>query len=382
MRTFGPVLVLPWLMALAATPLLIRLAFARGFLDQPSERKQHSSPTPYLGGFAVLAAAALGMALALPLLPPEVYAELSLLAVYGAGALAMAALGLWDDEVDLRPGAKLAGQLLIAAATWAAGVRIGAFEAPFGLAIIDASIPSFVVTVGWIVVVTNAFNLVDGMDGLATGIGLVTMLTIFVLATDTNVGAPILATLALAGALAGFLRFNLPRARIFLGDSGALAIGYAAAVLSIGTYQKQPAAMVAVVPLLAIGIPVVDTCVAIVRRFFDHANRAGLRGLRPLEIARAVVRADRGHIHFVMLRAGYSVNRTLFTLYAASGALAVLALVTREMSAGVRWSTFLGALAAGFLGVRALERRARLREAGAGPLPGEDPRPARRPAVR
>jgi UDP-GlcNAc:undecaprenyl-phosphate GlcNAc-1-phosphate transferase len=365
--TFVPVLVLPWLIALAVTPLVIRLAGSWGFLDQPSERKQHAAPTPYLGGLAVLGAALLGLLIALPLLPVEARGEVGLLAVYASGLIAMAGLGLWDDEVDLRPGVKLGGQLLIAGASWAAGIRIGAVEGPFGLAIVDAMLPSLLLTVLWIVAITNAFNWIDGMDGLATGIGLITMLTIFVLATDARVGAPILATLALSGALAGFLRFNLPRARIFLGDSGALAIGYAAAVLSIGTYQKQPAAMVAVVPLLAIGIPVVEFCIAIVRRFFDHAKGEGLRGMRPLEVWRVVSRADRGHIHFLMLRAGYPVNRTLFTLYAASGALALLALSTREASAGLRWSAWIASLAAGFTAVRWLERRAKRREAAAAP---------------
>ncbi len=382
MWTFGPVLVLPWLIALACTPLVIRYSFARDFLDRPSERKQHALPTPYLGGAAVVGAALAGLALALAVLPRELRLELELLPVYAVGMVAMGALGLWDDEVDLRWSVKLAGQVAIALASWAAGVRIGSFEAPFGLAVIDAALPSLLLTVVWIVVVTNAFNLIDGMDGLATGIGLITMLTVFVLATAEGVGAPILLTLALAGALAGFLRFNLPRARIFLGDSGALAIGYAAAVLSIGTYQKQPAAMVAVVPLLALGVPAVDTFVAILRRFFDHANRAGLTGLRPLEVVRAVSRADRGHIHFLMLRAGYSVNRTLFTLYAASGLLALLALRTRDAAPAVRWSIWLGALAIGFSCVRWLERRALRRETAAPGVAGGPAGSAPRSAAR
>src|SRR5262249_61455057 len=116
------------------------------------------------------------------------------------------------------------------------------------------------------VILANAFNLIDVMDGLASGVALATSLTIFLLANQYGATVPVIGTLALSGALAGFLRFNLPPARIFLGDAGALSIGYLIAVLALASYQEAPAAVPLIVHLLVLGLPLLDTIFAIVRR--------------------------------------------------------------------------------------------------------------------
>ncbi len=361
MGTFVVVLLLPWAVALPLTPLVIRWATAKGWLDQPVGRKVHSAPVAYLGGVALFAAVALGLALAAPFSPPVRAAAWGSgsLAVLGAGAAAMVAIGLWDDLRDMRPLVKLFWQLGIAVLTWAFGFRVGLVELPFGLMIDSQEVVSLLVTVVWITVVTNAFNLMDGVDGLTAGIGIVAALTVFLLANGNGATVPVIGSLALAGASAGFLRFNLPPARIFLGDAGALAIGYAIAVLSLASYQKSPTAVVLIVPLLILGLPLIDIFGAFARRLTAHVRERSLKDLRPVSVVHAVFTADRGHIHHLLLRSGWSVPQVLITLYAISGGLAVLGMWTREASAGVRWGLFASLLAIGYSAVRLLERRVR-----------------------
>lgn len=357
-------LLLPWLCALLLTPLVMRFARARGFVDHPTERKQHLAPVPLLGGVAVFASIGAGLLLAALVSAPLQQGLLgtkSLGALF-LGAVAIVGLGVYDDLADMSPWTKLAGEVAIAAGTWLLGFRAGSVELPFGWFLIDAPALSFVVTVVWIVVVTNAFNLIDGMDGLAAGTGIAASLTMFVLAVENRAGVSVLFALALAGALAGFLRYNLPPARIFLGDAGALGIGYATAVMSIASYQKSPTAVVLTVPILILGLPLLDTVLAVLRRTADHVREQGARGLRPLEVTRAVVRGDRGHIHHLLLRSGWSVRAVLFTLYAISGALGAVALATRESSANLRWTLWLALIAAGFLALARIRHHAERRE--------------------
>ncbi|MGH9889136.1 MAG: MraY family glycosyltransferase, partial [bacterium] len=220
----------------------------------------------------------------------------------------------------------------------------------------------FLVTVLWIVIVANAFNLIDGIDGLTAGVSVITALTVFLLANQNGATVPVIAALALSGALAGFLRFNLPPARIFLGDAGALSIGYLTAVLALASYQKSPAAVALIVPLLVLGLPLLDTILAVIRRGSSHLRTRGTAGLRLGEVVRAVTSADRGHLHHLLLRNGLSVPESLAVLYAVCVALAGVGLGTRDASTALRWGLFLALVAAGFGALRMLERRATRRE--------------------
>jgi UDP-GlcNAc:undecaprenyl-phosphate GlcNAc-1-phosphate transferase len=338
---YAVILILPWLVALVLTPLVIRWAAARGWLDHPRGRKNHPEPVPVLGGVAVFGAVMLGLLLAAPFSMPiraGFFGSGSLLALAG-GVAAILVLGAYDDRHDLRASLKLAAQVAIAALTWFLGFRCGAVELPLGWVISDSAVPSFVVTVSWIVIVTNAFNLIDGLDGLAAGIGIVATLTIFMLAAGNEATVPVVGALALAGALSGFLRYNVPPARIFLGDAGAMGIGYTTAVLSLASYQKAPTAVVLIVPLLA-------------RR----------NGFHPIGVSRAVFRADRGHIHHLLLRLGWSVRRVLFLLYAISAGLSVLGLWTRSANPDLRWAIWLSLLLVGVVALRLIERSVKRKE--------------------
>ena len=373
------VLIFPWLVALLATPRLVGWAHAHGFVDRPGGRKSHERPTPHIGGVAVFGSAALGLALAAPLYAPiraGLWGEGSL-SVLGLGVGCMLALGVVDDKLDLRPSVKAAAQVGIAALTWLLGFRVGHVELLAGWITVDAALPSFLFTVAWIVVVTNAFNLIDGIDGLATGIGVIAMLTLFWLATGNKETVPVVAALAIAGSLAGFLRYNLPPARIFLGDSGALPLGYAAAVISIATYQKASTAMVIALPLVALGVPMLDVLLAVVRRGISHVRKQGMRGVTPGAVMRAVFRADSGHIHHLLQRSGWSVRRILFSLWVLSGALAVTALAMQDLDPTARWSVVTVCVLAGLAWLRRLERRVARLEGAPEPVSAQ---PAPRPA--
>lgn len=360
-------LVVPWLLALVVTPLVARLATRMGALDQPVGRKAHAAPVPLLGGVAVFGAAILGLALGAPFSDPirgGLFGQGSLSAL-GVGVVAMVVLGTWDDLRDLTPLQKGLAQVAIAALTWWLGFRCAEIELVGGWVLSDATPISFVVTVGWIFLVTNAFNLIDGIDGLSAGVGIAAALVVFLLASQTGASVPVVAALALSGALSGFLRFNLPPARIFLGDGGALAIGYSIGVLSLASAQKGPTAVVLIVPFLAIGVPMLDIVGVIVSRARAHLRLHGLAGLRPGSVVRAVVTADRRHIHHLLLRSGWSVRRILFALYAFSGALGWAALRLRETTAGVRWGVCLALLGVGVAALRWIELRVEQREAAA-----------------
>lgn len=354
------VLVVSWLSALLLTPLVMRLATAYGILDHPDLRKGHATPVPYMGGIAVFASMAFGIA-AFSFLSEPIWQGLwgwSSLGALGLGTAAIVALGAWDDLRDVRAPIKAAVQTAVAIATWWVGFRVSAVELPFGWVLIDTPMLSFLVTVAWIVVVTNAFNLIDGVDGLAAGTSIAAALTIYLLAAHENATVPLVASLALSGSLAGFLRFNLPPAKIYLGDAGAMGIGYTTAVLSISSFQKSPTAVVLIVPLLILGLPLLDTLLAILRRAWNHLRDQGLSGLHPGDVVRAVMRADRGHIHDLLLRSGWSVRSVLLILYLISAGLGAIALWTRTASATLRWSLWLGLMLAGFGVLTWVRRRA------------------------
>lgn len=358
--SFAIPLLIPWALAALLTPLTMRWARANRFVDEPTARKRHDAPVPLLGGLAVFVAAGVGLVIAAVWCEPiraGAWGRGSLGAL-GLGVVAILGLGVWDDLRDLQPLQKAGGQLVIAVITWALGFQVGKVELPLGWVVASSPVLSFLITVAWIVIVTNAFNLIDGVDGLSAGVGIIAALTLVILAADNAATVPVIGALALAGALAAFLRFNLPPARIFLGDAGAMGIGYTLAVLSVASSQKSPTAVVLIVPLLALGLPLLDTTLSIVRRVVSRAESRGWEVLQPIELLRAVTAADRGHIHYLLLRSGWSLRTVLFALYAFSIGLSALALVTREADSTLRWSLWALLLLFGLLTLRLLERRA------------------------
>ncbi|HET7231353.1 MAG TPA: MraY family glycosyltransferase [Longimicrobium sp.] len=301
--------------AFVVTPLLLRALLARGIYGHSRIREgvEHN-PVPRLGGVAVCVATTAALLLALGLSewgaglglkhPPATFFGGLLL----AGWLAFGA-GVVDDLYNLPPKTKLLAQVAAALIAWQAGFRIEQFTL-FGT--VELAALSLPVTVLWIVGVTNAFNLIDGLDGLATAIALVALSTTLALSLALGNWAVALVCAALAGALVGFFPYNFRPARIFLGDSGSLFVGFMLAVLSVHGATKSATAVLTVVPVLVLALPLLDTGLAIVRRW--------LRG-------RPIFGADERHLHHRLLAIGVTRTRAAVLLAVLASALAMFGLV-------------------------------------------------------
>lgn len=327
-------------LALLGTHSVRGWAVRRGFLDIPDEeRRIHSLPTPNVGGMAIaLAAVASFIAWSFLVLPGQVYRPdiLSML----LGGLAMFLVGFWDDTRHIKATTKFLLQIVIASAVFFGGVQImgvsfGRFwEGEF------TGVLSYLITTIWIVGTTNAFNLIDGSDGVAAGAALfasISMGVIFALQGDP-LGA-LMATI-LVGACLGFLFFNFPPASIFMGDSGSLFLGYTLATLGVITTQKSSTLLAVVIPVIAFGVPLLDTSIAIVRRYLR---------------SEAIFNADRGHIHHRLSDLGHSPRGVALLLYVACAGFASLALVLAAPGRPTVLPVFLVAATVLVLGVQRLK---------------------------
>ncbi|MFN7925803.1 MAG: MraY family glycosyltransferase [Bryobacteraceae bacterium] len=299
------------LAALVLTPM-VRDTFVRlGMVDRPDgERKLHLSAVPRVGGIAIVLSYVAAFALALPVIGPGQLLPGSKTALVIRLLPAVAAIfltGLVDDLFGLKPWQKLGGQLAAAGLALAAGVRVSTLG---GWELGDAST---VVTVAWLIGCTNAFNLIDGLDGLASGTGLFSTLTIFMAALVHHDQTLALATLPLCGSLLGFLRYNFNPASVFLGDSGSLFIGFLLGCYGALWSQKSATLLGITAPLMALAIPLLDVSLSILRRW--------LRG-------RPIFGADRHHIHHKLLDKGLTHRRVVIVLYMMCGIYATLSLLT------------------------------------------------------
>jgi len=325
------------LTALCVVPLWRRLAPAWGFMDRPGERKIHRDPIPVGGGIAVFLGFQVACA-AVFLLPWKPFAgQVSIewwfrFLPLSVGVLA---LGLVDDRMDLRPWMKLAGQVLLAIAAYGAGIRLQNILG-MGLPVwVDA-----VATVLWFVVLMNAFNLIDGVDGLATGIALIAATGIGLSLIFRGAPGDVLLFIGFAGACLGFLRYNFYPASIFLGDTGSLFIGFTLAALSISTHSKASFMAGLGVPLLAVGVPLFDSLLAVWRRSMRHVLNRDADDGRGMGLERG----DADHLHHRLLRKGHGQSRVAWTLYAATLALVVvgiLATVFNDRALGILVLAFL-----------------------------------------
>ena len=298
--------------SLTVTPVVVHAAAAWNLFDVPSDsRRVHTRPIPRLGGVAVFAAMVLGlMTAAVSGLIPTTFwvANRSFFNGLLVGGGIMLLVGMWDDVRGLKPSTKILAQCVAAAAVFFFGFRIEALS--MGSSVdYELGVFAFPLTVLWVVGVTNAFNLIDGLDGLATGIALVALGTTLAVAGVLGNTAVVLVCLALIGALLGFLRYNFNPARIFLGDSGSLFVGFMLAVLSVHGSLKSATAVLVLVPLFALALPLLDTLLAIGRRWLRIMPLHG---------------ADARHIHHQLLALGLTHRRAVLVLYLASVALAIV----------------------------------------------------------
>ena len=291
------------------------LATRRGWVSLPRDgRHIHQAPLPRLGGVAIFMAfsVSLGVWLALSLIFPrllEGLAPATLLRIYVPACLIFA-LGIYDDLRGAGPYLKFSVQAIAAALLFAGGMRVLDLPLIFG----SHSLPWFVglpLTVLWVVAVTNAFNLIDGLDGLAAGSALFSTLVFFVVSLVDHSWLGSLMSVTLAGAILGFLRFNFNPATIFLGDSGSLFIGFVLSALALAGAQKAPTFVAVAIPVVSFGLPILETLLSILRRLIS---------------GRPVFTADREHIHHKLLQMGFSHRQVVVVLYAVSAVFAMLSL--------------------------------------------------------
>lgn len=312
-----------FLLALAATvaltPVVIYIAGKTGALDAPDARKVHKQPVPRIGGLAIYAGFLLAM---LYYLGSESVAKESAHALIGllVGGSLIVLLGLVDDYKNLPAKVKLLGQIVCACIlVLVFDVRIDFITDPFGdyFYLEYFAIPA---TLFWIVGLTNTVNLIDGLDGLAAGVAMIASVTICLVAMEQSAIFIAVMTAGLAGAALGFLFYNFNPARIFMGDTGSMFLGYTLAGISVIGAVKSAATIALIVPILALGLPILDTTFAIVRRY-----RGGVPIFKP----------DKGHLHHRLLNLGFTQRQAVLLMYVISAVLGLSAVALTEVSGGL-----------------------------------------------
>lgn len=297
---------------LALTRGLRSLAPRLGLLEVPSHLPD-PKPVAKVGGAAIFATIAI--------VGPAVWffsgewnrhaiERAPILALLG-GVFGMMVLGVWDDRADLRPRVKLAFQVAVAAAVWLAGLRFTGFAVPGGHVELLAP-TSLLLTVFWFVALTNAFNLVDGADGVAGGAALTATLAMFVVSVYLGQTLVAFMLMIVAGAVVGFLFYNFPPASVYLGDAGSLSLGFLLAGVGLVTSTKAATLLAVAIPVVSLGLPLMDTGLAIVRR--------AIRG-------DPIATRDLGHIHHRLNKLGHSPRKVALLLFGVSALLALASLL-------------------------------------------------------
>ena len=313
-------------LALFLTPLVGRGSTVLGLVDAPGGRNVHAQSVPRLGGVAVVLAAALSIAIVPALVAgrrdPEIWMVMQPFVI---GGLLIFLAGLVDDVRGLGPAPKLFVEILAAAVMMASGLlieRITILGSTWTLGWI-----AYPVTAAWLVGVTNAFNLIDGVDGLAPGIAALAGAACGAILIVRGHSAEAMLLAAFVGAMLGFLVYNFEPASIFLGDSGSLVAGFLLAATAIAGWQKGATALASAVPLLIFALPLADAASALVRRALARPTHGRSLGA----LMRQVVEPDREHIHHRLLGLGWSVRRTVLILYGVTAVLSILALATAQV---------------------------------------------------
>jgi UDP-GlcNAc:undecaprenyl-phosphate GlcNAc-1-phosphate transferase len=330
-------------LAFALTPLVSRFAVVIGAIDMPGERKIHHRPIPRLGGLAVVTAIGVVWFASRGLVDPRWSPAPELLLAVGLGVLPVIIVSLIDDIRSIKAGPKFIAHVAGASIAVAYGVSLGSEVHLLG-ATIHIGLLTVPLSVLWIVGVTNAFNIIDGLDGLSAGLALIaaiSMAAVFMFQGQVAMGG---AVLVVAGALAGFLPYNVHPARLFLGDTGATAIGFCLATFALKGGATLSSGFAALVPVFIMGLPIADTLIAMARRVvLKLEDRHG-----------GVFVADRTHIHHRLLALGIDHGRAVLVLYAAGLLFAAAAFVSIFLEAREASLFVVGLLLAGFVGVNRL----------------------------
>lgn len=309
------ILGLSFILAFFLTPLFLWVAKKLNFYYMPTEVSVNRQPVPLLGGLAIC------LSFLIPLIITDQLSASTIGILIGGAILFVS--GLLDDIFKLSSRVQLGVIFLAASIVVGYGVRIQFFSNPFGPDILLLQALSIPVTILWIVALTSSIKVMDGLDGLAAGICAISALTLFAVTWDNpNIfsGSPALsvASLALAGACLGFLPFNFFPAKIFMGESGVMFLGFILASLSVEGLLKRSFLISLSIPLLALGLPLFNTLFAIIRRGLKRRN---------------ILAADQEHVHDVLLKRGISHRRAVLTLYVISALLGFLSFLMTKVSA-------------------------------------------------
>ena len=335
---YGVLFAVAAVVTIALTPLARKLAIKLDAIDYPSARRVNMLPIPRMGGVAIFG----GILAALAVAGFGVYAfgwvdpfidyngiEVNYWGVL-LGTVLIFLVGAVDDVVDLNPKAKMLGQIVAACVVAGSGLLFSNIHNPFGEGYIEFGWVAYPLTVFYLVAFANVINLIDGLDGLAAGITGISAITILLFAVLTGRFDAALFSVILVGVCAGFLKSNFFPASIFMGDSGALLLGFSLGVISLFAVARSALFVSLLVPILAAGVPILDTFFAIVRRKREH---------RPID------EADKGHIHHRLMRAGFSQRATVLIMWAWTALLAACGVIITWADNLVRIPIFLIACA-------------------------------------
>ena len=305
--------VVPFIIALVVsyllTPGVKKVAIKVGAVDRPNARKVHTHVIPRLGGLAIY----IGFMAAVLFCVPLHHELIGML----LGCTAIVAIGIWDDICNIPARVKLVGQIAAVCIPVAFGIQIEWLTNPFGDILVLPEVIAVPLTIFWIIGFTNTVNLIDGLDGLAAGVAFIASISMFLLAVNLNQFLPALIIVSMAGAALGFLQYNFNPAKIFMGDTGSMLLGYTLAVSAVLGLVKTAATVALVVPIIALGLPILDTTFAIIRR-----RMSGVPIFQP----------DKGHLHHRLLALGMTQKQAVLIMYFVSMILGIVALFVANVS--------------------------------------------------
>ncbi|WP_066190680.1 MULTISPECIES: glycosyltransferase family 4 protein [Gracilibacillus] len=289
--------------AFASTPFIKKLAIKIGAVDYPTGRKKHEGVKARLGGLAIV----LGVVAGLLYEHPEHPHMMEII----IGGIIIVITGILDDIIGLKPYQKLIGQVSAALVLVSSGLIIDKVTMPF-LGTVDISQAGLILTVFWVVGVTNAINLIDGLDGLAAGVSAIGLTSILIIAIMDYQVVVVYLGMVLVGSCLGFLYHNFYPAKVFMGDTGAMFLGYSISVISMLGLFKNVALFSFIIPIIIIAVPIFDTIFAIIRRLINKQS---------------IGAADRKHVHYQLIEMGYSHQTAVLIIYAFSFFFGLMAII-------------------------------------------------------
>ncbi|MFA6940930.1 MAG: MraY family glycosyltransferase [Clostridiaceae bacterium] len=302
----------------ALTPLVKKLAVKLDIIDIPKDaRRVHNRPIPLIGGLAIY------ISFTVMLIGTGIFTKEKLAILIGGTIILIG--GLLDDKYDLKPVQKLIFQISAALVLIFMGVEINLLTNPFTKYISFMNLEKWLsipVTLFWIVGVTNAFNLIDGLDGLASGLALISSVSMLAVSMITRRDESVLLNSILSGAILGFLPYNFNPASIFLGDTGAQLLGFLLSSIAVIGAVKSATAITLAVPIIVLGVPIYDTAFAIIRRKIN---------------GKPIMQADKGHIHHRLLALGFSQKKVVIIMYLISGSLGLISILASTMNSKVSY---------------------------------------------